>query len=152
MSFILSTTVVFFLIMSIHTIALRSPYRFIRSYRQSISCSLTSRNLRVNNRCIRLFATSSSVEADALAAQIKAKGDEVRALKANNGPKDKAAIDDAVAELLKLKSDYDRLTGVATADSTKVNSSSKPTKTDQVANKGDEESVITPRHVDYSAW
>jgi len=108
---------------------------------------------------LRMTATDTGA-VDRIAAAIAQRGDEIRKLKADKAPKE--AIAPAVEDLLRLKKEYEAVTGKP-FDPPK-DDGAKPVKAAPAAAKpaaaaasaaegGAAESlVITPRSVDYSAW
>ena len=93
---------------------------------------------RRSNICIPLTRVYSAVaNKDQLEAQIKAKGDEIRALKEDGA--DKATVAPLVQELLALK---------ATVESSRSKNKNNPKRSRQE----EESDFITARAVDYSKW
>ena len=108
----------------------------------------------------RSWSLFSSVESstdnsgERIKIQITATGDKVRALKAANGPK--GEIEAAVAELLDLKSKFEKVTGTSYDQTNKIKGKGKKNidKETSVANMitNKDSDRITPRDQDYSAW
>ena len=103
------------------------------------------------------IASSTENGGESIKIQIIAAGDKVRALKAAKGPQ--GEIDAAVAELLDLKSTFEKVTGTSydqknTNNKSKGNGKNNATRRASVAdgNKPKESNLITPRGEDYSAW
>ena len=114
---------------------------------------------------MRLLATQAE-EVTSLKQRIQTQAEVVRSLKSNKSPNNAEAIKSAVADLLHLKTKFERITGQPYDQGTKKssskstssntqnltsNSNSPPTKaTTSISDTS--ELVITPRVVDYSAW
>ncbi|CAN0031904.1 unnamed protein product [Pylaiella littoralis] len=105
-----------------------------------------------------MSSAQETAEAETLAASIKAKGDEIRSLKA--GGADKEALGPAIAELISLKADFERVTGTPfdppkKAKAKKAQDSGKKKKGGGGASsKADEQASrrITPRAENFSQW
>ena len=96
----------------------------------------------------RQWLSSSTTNVDELQAQIKAKGDEIRALK--EGGADKATVAPLVQELLALKA---QLEPPAAASNTKNNNKKKKKdEEEKSSSESDESDFITSRSTDYSKW
>lgn len=128
---------------------------------RSFTRQSSSRLLNKLSPSSRLLCSASDGKVENLISSIQKKADDVRSLKSTN-PSDKDSIATAVQDLLKLKASYEELTGkpfdqkASPAKKSKPIPSSGSNKEQPItAKKGDQaslEDVVTPRHVDYSAW
>lgn len=100
----------------------------------------------------RLFSTLSAEEKSTLEDKIKAKGDEIRALKESGA--EKATVAPLVEELLALKAQLDPESVKPKKGSQNKKQSKQPQKQNQKQSAVEEEEsdFITARNVDYSKW